>query len=282
MTRLRFLPVLLAVAATALLPAPAQAAPAAPATVDVTVTTAGFTAPLSVAAGQVTLRVRSDDPAGAWIGLVRLQPGVALDDYVEHVRRAMSDDPATAVAGGRAVTRDAVMLGGAAAADVPVSATVEVAPGDHLLVDFRDAAEPDFADRIRTLRVEPGTGRSQVRGGARITATDAGFRAPATLVSGAPVVVTNASGQYTEAILMRLRPGMTLVDVDAFFAGAGAYPFDGLPTGIVPMSPGRTAVLQADLPAGNYALVTWVRNLDTGRMLAQDGMRDLVTVVSAG
>jgi hypothetical protein len=235
----------------------------------------------TVAAGAVTLRVQSDDPAGAWIGLVRLNPGVAFDDYVAHARQAMSDDPATAVAGGRAVARDAVMLGGAAAADVPVAATMEVAPGDHLLVDFRDAAEPDFAQRIRTLRVEPGTGRTQVGSGARITATDAGFRAPAALVSGAPVVVGNETDQYTEAILMRVRPGTTLADVDAFFAGAGPYPFAGLPTGIVPLSPGRTAVLRAELPPGEYALVTWVRDLDTGRMLAQEGMRELVTVVPA-
>ncbi|HXV94520.1 MAG TPA: hypothetical protein VD813_14540 [Pseudonocardia sp.] len=282
MKRFATISALLAAGAMALFPSPASAGPRPPSTVDITVTEAGFTSTPAVAGGAVTLRVRSEDPAGAWIGLVRLRPGVTLDRYVEHLRQAMSDDPATAVEGGRAVSEDAVMLGGPASAQVPASASLHVPPGDYLLVDFRDVHEPDFAQRIRPLIVGPGGGRPAPAPDAVIAATESGFRAPAELVSGAPVLVANRLDQYNEAMVMPVRPGTTLTEVDAFFDGTGDFPFAGGPTGIVPMSPGRTAVLEAALPPGEYALVTWVRDLDTGRMLAQEGMRELVRILPAG
>ncbi|GAB3881719.1 hypothetical protein GCM10029964_038260 [Kibdelosporangium lantanae] len=124
--------------------------------VAITVTPAGFQAPQEIHGSTVTLTVTSRDPLGAWVGMVQLRPGVPLATYVHDVQMAFSDDPATSVAGGRAVTADATMLGGVAVAQVPASVTVTAAPGTYYLVDFRDVREPDFADRIRQVRVTPG------------------------------------------------------------------------------------------------------------------------------
>jgi hypothetical protein len=245
--------------------------------VDITVTAAGFQAPQTVSGGSITLRARSTDPQGAWLGLVRLRPGVALETYVADVREAFSDDPATSVAGGRAVTRDVDMLGGVAVAQVPASVTVTAAPGGYHLVDFRDVREPDFATRIRPLLVTPGAS-GEPGASAQILQLDRTFVAPRQLTSGANVRVVNLSCQLNEAMLIPVRPGTTLGDLDAFFSGAGGAPFTGGPTGVVPMSPGRSAVFSAGLPAGEYALVTWVRDLRTGTMLAAEGMRALVTL----
>lgn len=257
---------------------------AAPQDVDISVTSEGFTAPSALRPGAVTFRVRSTDPAGAWIGLVRLRPGVRLETYLADLRRAMGDDP---VAGGRAVARDAEMLGGSAVAHAPAAVTLNVTPGTYHLVDFRDVELPDLADRVRRVTVLPGRPAPSSRPPAadptsRITLRDGRFDAPDVL-SGA-VRVVNRSRQYNEAMLMPVRPGTTLPDLDAFFEAVdagrdpGGWPFAGGPTGVVPLSPGRSAVLETELPSGAYALVTWVRDLDSGRMFAARGMRDLVTV----
>ncbi|MGE7384278.1 hypothetical protein ACQKM2_02075 [Streptomyces sp. NPDC004126] len=257
-----------------------QAVPAQEA--DITVTPEGFDAPPTLRAGAVTLKVRSTDPSGAWLGLVRLRPGITLDRYLDDLRRAMGNDPAEAVEGGRAVARDAEMLGGVAVAHAPASATIPLTPGDHYLIDFRDAGLPDLASRVSPVRVLPGHSAPQVRPSARITLMDGRFCAPPTLTG--PVQVVNLSPQHNEAMLMPVRPGTSLADLDAFFTAVDAgrrptgSPFTGGPTGVVPLSPGRSATLSAELPTGNYALVTWVRDLRTGRMFAAQGMRALIRV----
>lgn len=247
--------------------------------VSIAVAPDGFDAPATLRAGAVTFRVRSTDPAGAWLGLVRPRPGVTLERYLTDLTRAMGDDP---VEGGRAVARDVEMLGGVAVAHAPASATMRVSPGEYYLIDFRDVGLPDLADRVHRVRVLPGHTAPAPAPRARIVVGDGTFDAPGTLTG--PVRVVNRSRQHNEAMLMPVRPGTTLSDLDAFFTevDAGRYPagspFTGGPTGVVPLSPGRSAVLSTELPAGEYALVTWVRDLTTGRMFAARGMRALITV----
>jgi hypothetical protein len=264
--------------ALALTPAPAHA----PEVVDIAVTPAGFSAPAQVRAGQLTLRVRSTDPAGAWLGIVRLR--VPLDRYLADVRRAFSNDPVEEVAGGKAVTADATMLGGVAVAATPASVTVPVDCGRYVLIDFRDASLLDLATRVRVLDVLPRSD-APTTATTRITLLENRFVAPSSLVSGAPVEVVNRSSQYNEAMLIPVAAGTTLRDLDDFFAVVNAgqgypstSPFTGGPTGVVPLSPGRAAVFSAALPAGRYALVTWIRDLRTGQMYATQGMRTLVTL----
>ncbi|SMD13706.1 hypothetical protein [Kibdelosporangium aridum] len=242
-----------------------------PQNVDVSVTPAGFEAPRAIRAGAVTFRVRSSDPEGAWLGLV--QPRVPLRRYLDDLERAMGDDP---VEGGKDVLRDAEMLGGVAVAAVPASVTLRVTPGDYYLVDFRDVGKPDLASRVRPVRVVPGHAGSMPRVSTQITLTDGKFLAPR-VIEG-PVRVVNLSRQHNEAMLMPVRPGTTLADLDAFFTGVGPYPFTGGPTGVVPMTPGRSAILSTTLPPGEYALVTWVYDLRTGKMFAAQGMRSLIAV----
>ncbi|ALG06133.1 hypothetical protein [Kibdelosporangium phytohabitans] len=248
-------------------------------TVEISVTPAGFDAPRTLRSGAVTFHVRSIDPDGAWLGMVRLRPGVSLERYLGDLERAMGNDP---VEGGKAVLRDAEMLGGAAVAGVPAAVTLRVGPGEHYLVDFRDVGKPDLATRVRPVRVLPGSSGSVPAVSAQITMLDGKFVAPRTLAG--PVRVVNSSSQHNEAMLMPVRPGTSLADLDAFFTevDAGRYPHDspfiGGPTGVVPMSPWRSAALSTALPSGEYALVTWVRELRTGKMFAARGMRALVTV----
>ncbi|HEY9412805.1 MAG TPA: hypothetical protein VIP77_24745 [Jiangellaceae bacterium] len=297
MRRLPFLAisVLLAVGAGTA-PATATATPPPPPVADVAVTVDGLSAPSAVDAGRVTMRVSSSDPDGAWVGLVRLRRGVTVDEYLADLRLAFGHDPAQALAGARAIADEAIMLGGGAVANTPVSVSVDVDPGTYYLVDFLDVALPDLAERIHPIVVsgrrdqtsESAQVAPEPRPTARITHVDtvAGprFRAPDHVEAGAPIEVANRSRQFNEAIFMPVRPGTTDLDVDAYFRTIDSggrpetSPFTGGPTGLVPMSPDRTAVLTVDLPPGQYALVTWVRDLRTGHLLAAEGMHTLVTI----
>ena len=56
-------------------------------------------------------------------------------------------------------------------------------------------------------------------------------------------------------------------------------PLAGLTHGMPVLSEGRAAVIEPGLAPGEYALVTWTIDLDSGTMRAASGMHQLVTVV---
>ncbi|WP_157419557.1 hypothetical protein [Actinomadura kijaniata] len=254
--------------------------------VEVTVGTDGFTAPAAVRPGPVAFRVTAADPEGAYLGLVRLRPGVTLQRYLTDLEKAYgAGDPAAA----RAVQREVVMFGGAAVQPgTPVTYGTRLAPGSYHLIDFREVGRPGLAAKVRPLTVRPGAGaaaepRAEARIVQRETPEGPRFDAPAEIRSGATVRVVNRSRQYNEAILMPVRPGTTGEQVGAFYRGMDGgpqapSPFTGGPAGMVPLSPGRAATFAAPLRPGTYALVTWLRSSDTGRMFAAQGMHRLVTV----
>ncbi|MGI5171385.1 hypothetical protein ACQEU3_44250 [Spirillospora sp. CA-253888] len=260
----------------------------------ITVSHDGITAPPAVAEGATSFRVEATDPDGAFLGLVRLRPGVSLQRYLADLERAYDEsDRAAALAGARAVERDVVMHGGAAVLPGhPVTFTPRLRPGTYHLIDFKDVGAPGLADKVRTLRVlarpgAPAPASAPTKAGAHIaqvqTAQGPRFRAPGVLRAGDPIAVSNRSRQFNEAIFMPVREGTTRAQVGAFFSALergeqAPYPFAGGPVGMVPLSPGRTTVLAPGLKPGTYALVTWVTDYRTGRMHAAQGMHEIVTV----
>jgi len=255
----------------------------------ITVTPEGFTAPAVVSQDAASFRVTTTDPGGAYIGLIGLRKGVSLQRYLADLEQAYDEtDREAAMAGSRAVERDVVMYGGAAVLpDAPVTFTPRLRPGTYYLIDFKDVGSPGLADKVRKLRVVGHGGAVVPRAEAEIvqvqTADGPRFRAPAQLRAGAAVRVTNRSRQFNEAIFMPVREGTTRAQVGAFFAAmeggpAAPYPFIGGPVGMVPLSPGRSTVISAELRPGTYALVTWVTDYRTGRMHAAQGMNEIITV----
>jgi hypothetical protein len=271
-------------------PAPAPAASSSgpvPAVVDIVGTADGFTAPDTVPAGTITMRVRSTAPDGLWLGLVRLGPGVPLARFVADLARASGADPAA----GRAVAAESVMFGGAAVRpDMPVSFTQVLSAGTYYLIDYRAVGRPDgLSGRLRPLRVTPAAGRPAAPPADTSivmyqTADGGRFGAPAVLPRGASVRVTNRTGQFSEAILLPVPPGTTRDQIGAYFAALDSgdqqapYPFTGGPVGMTTLSPGHTVVLQLPLRPGRYAITTWVQDLRTGHLQGAGGMYELVTV----
>ncbi|WP_431896360.1 hypothetical protein [Nonomuraea sp. bgisy101] len=260
-------------------------------TVDVVVETSGVTAPASVPAGAATFRIRSADPEGAYLGVLRVRPGLPLRRVLADLERAYDRaNPQDALTAARTLSREVVMHGGAAVLPgTPVSYTAQLAAGTYHLIDFKEVGRPGLEEKVRTLRVRPAPWRPSLPpAAAQITQYRAQdgtsrFEAPAAIGSGLPVRVVNRSGQFNEAILMPVRPGTTREQVGAFFTAMdegrqAPNPFTGGPVGLVPMSPGRSAIVRADLPPGPYALVTWLPDYRTGRGHAAQGMHELLTV----
>ncbi|GLZ76186.1 hypothetical protein Afil01_09930 [Actinorhabdospora filicis] len=271
---------LAALAAAVLIPAPASAASA----VDVTVTPGGLTAPVSAPWGRVSIRVTAHDPEGAWPGLVRLKPGVALGDYLDDLTRAFADGP-DALAAAREVEADVTAYGGPALRDGDTGTlTADLSRGVYHLIDYKDVGRPGLAARVRELRVGGTRASASVDASGLVlihdTPSGARFAAPARLPAGRPFAVVNLSGQMNEAILMPLRDGFGGAEVQAFFTDmrTSPYPFAGTPQGSVVLSPGRALSVDVPLAPGRYALVSWAHDHETGAFHTAQGMWAVVEV----
>ncbi len=286
----------LIVAPTLAFAVPAHAAPATGATaveaptrvVEVVGSPSGFTSPASRRAGITTFRVSTTDPAGIRLGLFRLKPGVRLDRYLGHLRTALTGDRAEAIAAGRNVAREATLLGGAMAVPgQPATLTQVLSPGRYHLIDYEDIESGRLT--VRPLTVTEGIDHDvpdRPDALVRMIETPDGPRydAPRTLRSTDSLLVSNLSGQIDEAVFMPVRTGTTSADVQAFFDArdAGEWPpdspFVGAPRGMPVLSSGRSAVLRPGLPPGEYAVVSWVMDLESGAGRGAQGMHTLVTV----
>lgn len=286
----------LLVAPTLLVAAPAGAAPASERptsrTIEVLGSPTGFTAPATRPSGITTFRLSTTDPAGSRFGLFRLRPGVRLDRYLGHLRTALTGDRTEAVAAGRRVVQQATLLGGASVVPGgPATLTQMLRPGTYHLIDYEDldnGAHRPVA--VRPLTVTDRVAHDVPRrpdGMIRMVETPDGprFQAPHTISAGSSLLVSNLSGQVDEAIFVPVRPGTEEKDVQRFFEAVdrGEWPPDsplaGLPRGMPVLSEGRAAVIEPGLAPGEYALVTWMIDLESGTMRAASGMHQLVTVV---
>jgi hypothetical protein len=260
-------------------------------TLDVVGSPIGFTAPSRRRAGIATFRVSTTDPAGIRLGLFRLRPGVPLDRFVGHLRQTLTGERDEAVVAGRQVSREAVLLGGVATEPgSPAAFTQVLRAGTYHLIDYEDIEEggPGRPVAVHPLVVTDSIDHDQpARPDAliRMVETPRGprFHAPRELRSGESVLITNLSAQLDEAIFMPVRPGTTSAEVQRFFEAAenGEWPespFVGVPRGMPVIAPGQSAVLGPELPPGEYALVSWVFDLDNGAARAAQGMHALVTV----
>ncbi|MEU4720835.1 hypothetical protein AB0G06_14515 [Nonomuraea dietziae] len=126
--------------ALAFIAAPAQADTSETLAVDVLVEDSGLNSPATVTAGATTFRIRSADPEGAYVGLVRIRPGLALHDVLADVERAFDHaDREGALAAARRLSAEMVLYGGAAVqAGMVVEYTTVLAPGAYVVIGARD------------------------------------------------------------------------------------------------------------------------------------------------
>ncbi|GAA3719362.1 hypothetical protein GCM10022224_101540 [Nonomuraea antimicrobica] len=257
--------------------------------VEVVIDANGLSAPSTLAEGCLTLRVRATRTTA--LLLVRLRPGRSLDAYLRDLLLTNSANIEERKAACRRVEMSVDQYGGAvltAQAVVEISSIVTRGAYHLIAYDYADnAAKPV----VKAVKVEgAGADRKQFPGvdGTIIHRQD-GTRTRID-VAGAPLLrngrflVVNASNGLNEAVFIPVAPGTTatgLQDVfDAIKSGKQppSIPFRGQPVGLAPLSRGRSAAVQIDLPAGPYVLLSHIVDPATGHPRAYDGAYQLLTL----
>lgn len=166
------------------------------------------------------------------------------------------------------------------------STTVDLTPGQYAFLCFVAGADgvPHLAKgMIAQMEVtEPASTTEVPTGDTAVTLQDFAFVGLDTLSAGAhTITVTNDGPQPHEATIVKLADGVSAQQLlAAFVAGeapAGPPPFTGA-GGIAGISPGSTATVDVDLPAGDYAFICFVPDPATGMPHAALGMVGALTV----
>ncbi|MGK4585749.1 hypothetical protein [Kitasatospora sp. HPMI-4] len=258
--------------------------------IEVKVDKAGITAPQKHLGGLVSFRVKTDDPNGRQLQLLRPHAGVKIDKVLHDLAGSVSRTPSTAAAGIRAVRGEADALGGAmVTTKVHEQFTEEVSPGTVYLLDLTafkaDPAHPVM--KAMELAGTNGMNANQARYPHGIVVHRATSDGPRFQTDDLDHVhlaylVHNGSPQIHETQLRPVAPGTTDKQVhtylDAMAHGRRAQsPFTGPATGLGAFSPDRSASIQAHgLQPGRYAVLDLVPDEKTGLPHAALGMHQVV------
>ncbi|GAA1258698.1 hypothetical protein GCM10009665_56070 [Kitasatospora nipponensis] len=259
---------------------------------EVSVGASGIQAPETGVGGLVSFRIRTDDPNGRQLQLLRPHAGVTFDQVLHDLADAVSTKPATAAVGAKAVRGEADALGGALVTpQVHEQFTEEVAPGAVYLLDltaFRaDPAHP--VSKRLDLAGTNGQAANQARypdGAVLQRDTSAGPRFRTDTVDHAHLayLVHNESSQLHEMQLRPVAADTTDAQLQNYFAATALglpaqSPFTGPATGFGAISPEHGALVQAHgLLPGRYALLCLLPDEQFGLTNAALGMHQIVTL----
>ncbi|WP_327070705.1 hypothetical protein OG500_34175 [Kitasatospora sp. NBC_01250] len=256
--------------------------------IEVSIGASGLQAPDSAKGGLVSFRVKTDDPNGRQLQLLRPHDGVTPEQVYQDLAKAVSSAPHTAAQGIRAVNQEADLLGGALVTpQVHEQFTEEIAPGPVYLLDLTalrdDPAHP--VAKLLTLAGTNGQSANQARFDDGIVIEhDQRFQTEDVDHAHLAYLVHDASDQIHE---MELRP----IGADTTEEQIGQYlrnvqlgrpaqsPFTGPATGLGALSSDHTASVQAHgLQPGRYVLLCMVPDERTGVPHAVLGMHTIVTL----
>ncbi|WP_216215932.1 hypothetical protein [Amycolatopsis aidingensis] len=261
--------------------------------VDVVLNADSLTVPSEIPFGVVTFNVRTTVQNGRSLLLVRLHEGVSVEDYLANLARTSSRDPAERAEAARRLAEDSDYLGGSAVSGgVSTSFTQVLTQGTYHLINFNYASASEIPP-VREVRTAGPCGQIRFPGVDdliihRQEGDQPVFHLPSTrLKASGHHLVLNTARYGNEAVLARVRPGTTVEDMREYYAKMKSgnppppaeSPVVSWPCGLSAISPGRSAVLRTDLPAGPYVLFSYIIDPVTGYPPAYDGMFQLVTLV---
>ncbi|WP_436493644.1 hypothetical protein [Actinokineospora sp. HUAS TT18] len=264
------------------------AAKQAPQHVSVTAQTDRLVAPAAATLrpGVTTFEVSTPDFGGREVGLIKLKPGVQLDNLLANLGTVLhNEDLEAKKAAGAVVYRDSVLLGGAIVTPrAPQIFSQMLFEGTYYLVDYRSLANPAATNHYQKITVGRGfnsywPGVDHVVLQYQESNGDPRFRAPATIKSGARLLIINLTDQMADSVFLPVAPGTTGEDIAKFFQGQSAPPFIGQPQGALPASAGYAVHYKADLAPGRYVLLSFVGDRETGYPGAARGMYKIIDVV---
>jgi len=233
-----------------------------------------FEAPDSIPAGWTTFRLLNQGANLHHVALFRMDAGKTIAD----VQAAMAKPgplPAWLVE-----------VGGPNAPNPKAesNATVELKPGNHVMLCFVDIPEktPHFMKgMVRPLLVTAATSASSAPvADVVLSLADYSFTVKSgTLSTGKHVVqVVNDGPQGHEIELVKLAPGKTMKDLGAWMAKPeGPPPADAI-GGIVGVAKGSTGYFNVELSSGSYAMICFVPDAKDGKPHLEHGMIKEFTV----
>ena len=233
-----------------------------------------FEAPDSVPAGWTTFRMLHEGPNLHHLVLFRIDGGKTMAD-VQAVLKNPGPPPAWLVE-----------VGGPNAPDPKTesNATIELQPGNHVMLCFVDIPEktPHFMKgMVRPLKVTAATSPSSPPvADIVLSMADYSFTVKSgTLSAGKHVVqVLNEGPQGHEVEIIKLAPGKTMKDLAAWMAKfEGPGPADAI-GGIVGVAKGGAGYFNVELSAGNYVLICFVPDAKDGKPHLEHGMIKEFTV----
>jgi hypothetical protein len=244
-----------------------------------------FIAPASIAAGTTTFRLVNDGKEVHQISILQLAKGKTLVDYAAAMK---ANKPAPWAVG----------VGGpnAAGPGQTIDATVTLEAGNYVLVCWvpsPGAPAPHMAKgMIQPLTVTaPG---SVTQAGASVSYLpesapdvhlelfDYGFKFSKPLTAGKHTIhVMNIGTQEHEAALVKLAPGKSMKDFDAWLVSGmkGPAPADPAP-GMAGLGKGRTGSFDTNLTAGRYGVICWIPDAKDGKPHSMHGMVQEFTVAA--
>ncbi len=268
-------------ASTAAAAATTEAAPEPEAT-EVDLTLADFSyagAAESVPAGLVTISAKNTSTAEEHQAtIVRLNDGVTMD-------QALSTFAQNEVEGFKLITvhggPNGIGPGGSQAT------TQQLEPGNYFFACFipspSDGIPHAAKGMLQPFTVTEATGEAAATPATdgQIITDDFKYTVPPSFNGKGTFEVFNAAQQAHEMTLYKVAEGKTLADVQAFFTSteppAGPPPISSA-GGSAAASPGTSIVVPLDLDAGNYVMVCFVPDKDSGQPHIALGMIQSFTV----
>ncbi len=244
-----------------------------------------FIAPASIEAGTTTFRLANDGNEIHQISIVQLTQGKTLAEYVAAIK-ANRPTPWAIGAGGP----------NAAGPGQTIDATVTLAAGHYVLVCWVPSPGVPVPHMAKGM-IQPLTVTAP--GGVTPTAAstssvpesapdvhlelfDYGFKFSKPLVAGKHTIhVMNTGALEHEAVIVKLAPGKTMKDFDAWFARGMQGPSPAEPTpGMSGLATGRTGTFTTTLTPGRYGLVCWIPDVKDGKPHEMHGMVEEFTVAA--
>ncbi len=230
----------------------------------------GFTGPDRIPAGLTTVQLVNKGMDLHHIQLVRLLEGKKADDFFAALKADPSRFPAwIAFVGGP----NAVIPGGESVA------TMQLAAGEYLLICLIPDQKglPHVAKGMaKPVVVTGGTFSPVEEPAADLTITQADFRfGLSTPISAGTrtIRVINEGVQPHEVVVVKLAPGATVKDFAAAFEPGASGPPPGKPIGgIVGMDHGGRAFFRTRFEAGQYGLLCFFPDPESGAPHVAKGM----------
>jgi hypothetical protein len=243
-------------------------------TVVVTATDYAFDAPDTIPAGPTTFRFRQRGEDFHELTIIRLGPGVRIEDIERDVAKNHR-------------TKGVTELGGvsALAPHADGSATIQLTPGHYLLIcgvpDKNGVAHAAKGMIHAVTVVEPPSGaaaRVLANPDVTVSMTDYRFTFSTPLTAATHIIrVRNEGTQPHMLVVVRLLPGKTVHDVVAWDKTRQGPPPAVPIGGVSEMDRGNEALASIELTAGRYAVMCFSDAPD-GKSHLDHGMAQEVTV----